>query len=79
VRILESRTSGAEMRRLRLPETTPGGWQLVATHVAGSLDVAVGQARRRSLLVSFGILLLLAGSVALIFVASRTNCARRSL
>jgi signal transduction histidine kinase len=58
------------MRRLHLPDTGAGDWQLVATHAAGSLDAAVGQARRRSLLVSFGILLLLAGSVALIFVST---------
>jgi signal transduction histidine kinase len=70
VRVFESRTSQFEMRRLRLPGTSAGDWQLVATHAAGSLDAAVGQARRRSLLVSFGILLLLAGSVALIFVST---------
>ncbi|HYG11933.1 MAG TPA: HAMP domain-containing sensor histidine kinase [Pyrinomonadaceae bacterium] len=81
MRILESRTSGVEMRRLDLPGTEPGGWQLVATHVAGSLDAAVGQARRRSLLVSFGILLLLAGSVALIFVSTHRaqHLARRQV
>lgn len=70
VRVVESRTSEMAFRRLRLPETGAGGWQLVVTHVAGSLDAAVGQARRRSLLVSFGILLLLGGSVALIFVST---------
>ena len=70
VRVLESRTSEAEMRRLSLPETRTDNWQLVVTHVAGSLDAAVGQARRRSLLVSFGILLLLAGSIGLIFVST---------
>jgi len=70
VRVLESRTSEVETRRLSLPGTGAGGWQLVVTHAAGSLDAAVGQARRRSLLVSFGILLLLAGSVALIFVST---------
>jgi signal transduction histidine kinase len=70
VRVLESRTSEVAMRRVMSTETRPGGLQLVVTHVAGSLDAAVGQARRRSLLVSFGILLLLAGSVALIFVST---------
>jgi signal transduction histidine kinase len=70
VRVLESRTSEVALRRLGMPETGAGGRQLVVTHVAGSLDAAVGQARRRSLLVSFGILLLLAGSVALIFVST---------
>ena len=70
LRVVESRTSEVGFRRLRLPESRAGGWQLVVTHVAGSLDAAVGQARRRSLLVSFGILLLLGGSVALIFVST---------
>ncbi|HLL14375.1 MAG TPA: HAMP domain-containing sensor histidine kinase [Pyrinomonadaceae bacterium] len=70
LRVVESRTSEMAFRRLGLPETGTGGWQLVVTHVAGSLDAAVGHARRRSLLVSFGILLLLAGSVALIFVST---------
>jgi signal transduction histidine kinase len=70
VRVFESRRSEIEMRRLHLPGTGAGNWQLVVTHVAGSLDAAVGQARRRSLLVSFGVLLLLAGSVALIFIST---------
>ncbi|HZG52345.1 MAG TPA: histidine kinase dimerization/phospho-acceptor domain-containing protein, partial [Pyrinomonadaceae bacterium] len=70
MRVLETRTNEVAMHRLRLSETKPGGWQLVVTHVAGSLDAAVGQARRRSLLVSFGILVLLGGSVALIFVST---------
>jgi signal transduction histidine kinase len=70
VRVLESRTSEVEMRRISLPEPRTDNWQLVVTHVAGSLDAAVGQARRRSLLVSFGILLLLAASVGLIFVST---------
>jgi signal transduction histidine kinase len=70
VRVYESRTNQVELRRLHLPDTNARQWQLVVTHAAGSLDAAVGQARRRSLLVSFGILLLLAGSVALIFVST---------
>ena len=70
VRVFESRTSEFEMRRFSLPDARAGNWQLVVTHAAGSLDAAVGQARRRSLLVSFGILLLLAASVALIFVST---------
>ncbi|HEX8636027.1 MAG TPA: HAMP domain-containing sensor histidine kinase [Pyrinomonadaceae bacterium] len=70
MRVVETRVNEVAMRRLLLPETRPGGWQLVVTHVAGSLDAAVGHARRRSLLVSFGILVLLGGSVALIFVST---------
>jgi len=70
VRVFESRTSDVEMRRLRLPDISGGAWQLVVTHAAGSLDAAVGRVRRRSLLVSFGILLLLATSISLIFVST---------
>ena len=81
LRVLESRTSEVETRRFRLPAAQQGSWQLVVTHVAGSLDAAVGRARRRSLLVSFGILLLLGGSVALIFVSTHRaqSLARRQV
>lgn len=48
-----------------------GPWQLVIQHRAGSLEAAVTSARRRNLAISFGILLLLAGSVAMIVVSTR--------
>ncbi|HYP02175.1 MAG TPA: HAMP domain-containing sensor histidine kinase [Pyrinomonadaceae bacterium] len=70
VRVFESRTSEVKTRRFSLAGARAGNWQLVVTHAAGSLDAAVDAARRRSLLVSFGILLLLAASVALIFVST---------
>lgn len=41
-------------------------WKLVARHSAGSLEAAVGAARTRNLLLSFGILLLMATSVAVL-------------
>jgi signal transduction histidine kinase len=44
---------------------------VLATHRAGSLDAAVGSLRRRNLLISFGILVLLSLSVGLIVVSSR--------
>jgi signal transduction histidine kinase len=47
------------------------GWELVASHPRGSLEVAVATQRRRNLAVSFGVLLLLAGSMALIIVSAR--------
>jgi signal transduction histidine kinase len=46
-------------------------WQIVINHRAGSLDAAVAQARRRNLVVSFGILWLLAVSTIIIIVISR--------
>ncbi|HMG36852.1 MAG TPA: HAMP domain-containing sensor histidine kinase [Blastocatellia bacterium] len=48
-----------------------GRWQVLATHRAGSLDAAVRKLRARNLGISFGILLLLSVSVALIIVSTR--------
>jgi signal transduction histidine kinase len=46
-------------------------WQLRLTHHAGSLDAAVASLRRRNLLISFGILLLLTASIALVILSAR--------
>ena len=46
-------------------------WQLAVQHRAGSLAAAVAALRRRNLAVSFSLLSLLAGSMALIIVLSR--------
>ena len=46
-------------------------WQIVINHRAGSLDAAVAQASRRNLVVSFGILWLLAVSTIIIIIISR--------
>ncbi|MFN0122566.1 MAG: sensor histidine kinase [Blastocatellia bacterium] len=48
-----------------------GIWQLRLTHQAGSLDAAVGEIRRRNLLISFGILALLGASVGVTLYAAR--------
>jgi len=47
-----------------------GAWQLVVTHRSGSVDAAVAEARARNLAISFGILLVLAISVAMIVVST---------
>jgi len=52
-----------------LPIESP--WQLVVKHRTGSLEAAVASTRRRSLMISFGILLLLAVSVALVIISTR--------
>src|SRR5439155_13444912 len=44
-------------------------WQLVLTHQAGSVEAAVTQARNKNLSINFGILLLLALSVAFILLS----------
>jgi signal transduction histidine kinase len=48
-----------------------GRWALFVQHERGSLDAAVGAIRRRNLGISFGVLLLLSGSVLLLTVSSR--------
>ena len=50
-------------------------WYVHLLHRAGSVDAAVASVRLRNLLVSFGVLMLLAGSMALVLVA--TGRARR--
>ena len=46
-------------------------WTLAVKHQAGSLEAAVAAARNRSLALSLGVLLLLAGAVAMIVVSTR--------
>jgi signal transduction histidine kinase len=46
-------------------------WRLAVQHQSGSLEAAVGSVRRRNLLISFGVLLLLTVSVALLAVSSQ--------
>ena len=63
----------------RLPPTEPrtprdeelGRWRLLVQHASGSLETAVASVRRRNLGLSFGMLLLLSVSVALLAAASR--------
>ena len=48
-----------------------GGWLLQVVHHGGSLDALVGQTRRRNLGVSFGVLAVLAVSLAVLLVSTR--------
>jgi signal transduction histidine kinase len=48
-----------------------GRWRLLVQHQSGSLEAAVGGVRRRNLAISFGVLLLLSVSVALLTATSR--------
>jgi signal transduction histidine kinase len=52
-------------------EGDSGHWRLVVAHRAGSVDEVVAAARRRNLAVSAGILVLLAGSMALIVLSAQ--------
>jgi two-component system sensor histidine kinase SenX3 len=51
----------------------PAGWTVMVQHGAGSLDAAVGRARRRNLYLSFGILGVLAASAMLVMVNARRS------
>jgi len=53
------------------PSGEPGHWRLAVQHRAGSMEAAVSSLRRRNLAVSFSLLALLAGSMALILVLAR--------
>ena len=59
-----------EPMRVALNTDDDGDWELIVAHPAGSLDAAVTRARRRSLAVSFGVLLLLGASIALLVVST---------
>jgi signal transduction histidine kinase len=50
-----------------------GKWQLVVKHPAGSLEAAVETARRRNVLISSGILGLLAASMVMMLVSTRRS------
>jgi two-component system, OmpR family, sensor histidine kinase SenX3 len=60
---------------LILPSAAEEPWQLLTRHKGGSLETVVAAERRRNLLLSFGVLLILAVSMALIILS--TQRARR--
>jgi signal transduction histidine kinase len=67
-----SRSAGGDGRVAMSRTVMPaGGWQIMLQHAAGSLDIAVAQARRRNLALSFGILTVLAAGVMLVVVNAR--------
>ncbi len=68
---IRSESPGETSAKGSLTGNKDGVWQLVIKHRAGSLDLAVAGVRHRNLIVSFGILLLLAVSVAMIIISTR--------
>lgn len=50
-----------------------GRWRLIVQHESGSLEAAVGLVRRRNLTISFGVLLMLGVSVALLTATTRKS------
>jgi signal transduction histidine kinase len=70
----EGRTGrGARLSLLPAGGENGRGWELIAKHREGSLDAAVMRSRKRNLAVSFGSLLLLAASMALLLVFVRRS------
>jgi signal transduction histidine kinase len=68
--IREKREQNVTMHA-RVANMEGGRWRLLAQHERGSLEAAVGGVRQRNLLVSFGILMLMAVSIGLLTVSSR--------
>lgn len=64
----ESRGPVFHLPRVILPDPADAQWTLVVRYASGSLDVVVGRLRRRHLVIGFGVLLLLAASVAMLIV-----------
>ncbi len=60
--------AGGDLVHTDVRTTAEPAWQLVLQHSSGSVDVAVTNARRRNLVVSFGMLALLAASVSLVII-----------
>jgi signal transduction histidine kinase len=56
---------------LILPSAAEEPWQLLARHKGGSLEAVVAADRRRNLVLSFGVLLILAVSMALIILSAQ--------
>jgi signal transduction histidine kinase len=65
-RQLETAIAAAPVR-----ETAAPAWRLIVKHPSGSLETAVGDVRRRNLLVSSGILAILGVSVGFLVVSTR--------
>jgi signal transduction histidine kinase len=58
-----------------------GAWQVLLKHRAGSLEAVVAGARRRNLIMSFGILMILAASMVMIIISTHRaqRLARRQM
>lgn len=65
------RRPGGLGRSMRLGERGGGLWELVVRHRSGSLDAVVAALRWRNLAVSFGVLLLLAATLAMLVASAQ--------
>jgi len=65
------RSSGADGRRVLVAGGEPyGAWEMRLSHRTGSLDTLVAQSRRRNLVISLGVLGLLAASFVLVLASA---------
>lgn len=69
VRVVEDKTATVFYRNGGSPSEQ--GWSLVVKHPEGSLLAAVNNLRRRNLMISFGVLLLLGSSVLMLVISTR--------
>ena len=71
VSVIEGRRADGATVQTRMLNQNEGHWRLVAKHRAGSLGAAVAAARTRNLVLSSGVLALLAAAIGLIVVSAR--------
>jgi signal transduction histidine kinase len=71
VSVIRERREGAGTVRTQLLGSDSARWRLLLQHERGSLEAAVTTVRQRNLMVSFGILLLMGLSIALLALSSR--------
>jgi len=64
---------GAVNRGLTVEPVNSDAWQLVVKHKYGSLAEVVDRTRRRNLVLSFGVLLIMGGSIALLALAAQRS------
>lgn len=64
-------TTGFSLRKMN--SDADRHWQLIARHRSGSLDTYITSTRRRSLAISFGVLILLAASVGFVLLTARRS------
>ncbi|MGE0463222.1 MAG: sensor histidine kinase [Vicinamibacterales bacterium] len=68
---VQATTGLPPLERGRVLGMFEGRWRVVATHRAGSLEAAVAGVRKRNLMLSSGILLLLSTAIGLLVVSAR--------
>ncbi len=69
--VIRERRDAEVSVRARVAGADGGRWRLLAQHQRGSLEAAVGGMRQRNLIISFGILMLMAVSIGLLALSSR--------